>query len=206
MKITPFNPAMTLLLFAAVFSFPAGAGTVETFTFTQTYPVDVMTGTFTGSLEPDGSIQLADLTAFSAILVNSSIDTYSLQDLQLFSFLPGANGPNSSLDFFASITSGVPGSFCVGAAAAFGLCGQNGNIAGDVHFRYAPNPFLFETTTQFASVNLDPPAIAPEPSTLWLWGWGIALMAAGWLRRYFPARPASFSRRAVASSRNAGRG
>lgn len=191
MKTLRLTPTMALLLIAAHSPFHAGASTVETFSFTQSgYAVGTLTGTFTGTLESDGSIQLADLTAFSiSYSINlgppSGIETdsYSLQDLKLFSFMPGTNGPNSSLDFFAGITTGTPGSICVGAAAAFGLCGQGGNIAGEDHLRYAQNPFLFITTTEFAAVNLVPPTSTPEPPTLWMWGLGAGLAIVGRISR-----------------------
>src|SRR5579863_1085915 len=126
MNTTRLIPAMALFLIAAYPPSHAGASTVETFSFTQGgYPAGTLTGTFTGTLELDGSIQLADLTAFStSYAVNlgppqgMEIDSYSLPDLKLFSFMPGTNGPNSTLDFFAGITTGTPGSICAGAAAA----------------------------------------------------------------------------------------
>ena len=191
MKTTRLTPAMAFLFVAAFLPFAASASTVETFSFTQSgYSFGKITGTFTGTLELDGSVQLADLTAFSANF--GQTDYYSLQDLKLFSIMPSTHGPNSSLDLFASITTGVPGSICVGAAAAFGLCGQGGNISGEDHFRYAQNPFLFITTTQFAVVDLLPPAPpptpTPEPSSLWLWGSGAGLLLIGRLRAGLPGR------------------
>jgi hypothetical protein len=135
-----------------------------------------VTGIFTGAVEPGGSIQLGDLTAFSATYTLSTgllslVNTYSLADLQLFSFIPGANGPNSSLDIFASVTASPPGSLCVGAAAAFGECGTGGNITGQVHVRYAQNPFLFDQTTQIANVTFVPaPVVTSEPALLGLTG------------------------------------
>ena len=111
-------------LVAALIPLATNAATLETFTFTQTgyAPGDTLTGTFTGAVEVDGSIQQADLTDFSAsfadnlgALQGTQIDHYSLVNLQLFSFVPSMDGPNSSLDLFASATSGTPGSICVGA-------------------------------------------------------------------------------------------
>ncbi len=180
--------ALTISLFGGILTpSSAEAGPIETFSFAQTGYVltDTLSGTFSGALEPGGSIQLADLTAFSAAftanlgsLVGTEVDTYSLADLNLFSFFPSTDGPNSSLDIFASITTGVPGSICVGAAAAFGLCGQEGNAVGVDHLRYSQNPFLFETTAQFANVAFVPQTAAvPEPAYLGICGVLLAFLA-----------------------------
>jgi hypothetical protein len=181
-----------LLLAAAHIPTAAKAATLETFAFTQTgYPgIDRLTGSFTGAVEANGSIQQADLTAFTASFVDDfgplgiHTDTYSLSNLQLFSFIPGMDGPNSSLDIFASVISGPPGSICVGAAAAFGLCGQGGNFAGIDHAIYQPNPFLWLGTTQAAVMQFVPaqPAATPEPASIGLCGLALA-SAVGWRRK-----------------------
>lgn len=182
----------TLLLAATLIPAAAHASALETFTFTQTgYPGnDKLTGTFTGAIEADGSIQQADLSAFTASftvdlgLSGIQTDTYTLANLQLFSFLPSINGPNSSLDIFASVTSGPPGSICVGAAAAFGLCGVSGNLAGVDHVIYQPNPFLWETTAQTPTVQLLPPqpTATPEPASAGLCALSLASIIM-WRRR-----------------------
>ena len=172
MKTSAIACGAALLLAATVAPVVAHAGPLETFSFTQGYPsLASVTGTFTGTVEPGGSIQLADLTAFSATYSLTGpvtlANTYTLADLQLFSFIPGANGPNSSLDIFASVAASPPGSLCVGAAAAFGQCGTGGNVAGMVHVRYAQNPFLFDQTTQFANVTFVPTqVVTSEPALL----------------------------------------
>ncbi|HVW84927.1 MAG TPA: PEP-CTERM sorting domain-containing protein [Bryobacteraceae bacterium] len=186
-----------LLLAPALIPGEAKASTLKTFTFTQTgYPVnDILTGTFTGTVEADGSIQQADLTGFTASYAANlgrfgiQMDTYTLPNLQLFSFIPSIDGPNSSLDIFASVTSGPPGSVCVGAAAAFGLCGVSGNLAGVDHLRYPQNPFLWTTTTQFALVQLVPaqPAATPEPATAGLCALALA-SAFVWRRKRLATR------------------
>ena len=164
-----------LLLAVALTPAAAYASTLETFAFTQTGYAgnDQLTGTFTGAVEADGSIQQADLTAFTASFtadfgaLGLHTDTYTLANLQLFSFLPSLDGPNSSLDIFANVPSGPPGSICVGAAAAFDLCGVSGNLAGVDHLIYQQNPFLWETTTRAAAVQLVPsqPVTTPEPAS-----------------------------------------
>jgi hypothetical protein len=171
-----------LLLAAALSPAAAHASSLETFTFTQTgYPVDdMLTGSFTGMVESDGSIQQADLTAFTASFsydegpLGIEVDTYSLANLQLFSFAPSVDGPNSSLDIFASAPSGTPAGICVGAAAAFGLCQQGGNVSGVDHVK--SNEFLWLTTTQSPSVQFEPAQItpAPEPGTIGLCGLALA--------------------------------
>ena len=71
MKTSAIACGAALLLAATVAPVVAHAGPLETFSFTQGYPsLASVTGTFTGTVETGGSIQLADLTAFSA--------TYSL--------------------------------------------------------------------------------------------------------------------------------
>jgi hypothetical protein len=171
-----------LLLAAGLTPAAANAASLETFTFTQKgYPVDdVLTGTFTGVVEADGSIQQADLTAFTASFfydegpLGVEVDTYSLVNLELFSFSPSMDGPNSSLDIFASVTSGTPAGICVGAAAAFGLCQQGGNVAGVDHVK--SNEFLWLTTTQFAAVQFVPvqTTVTPEPASIGLCGLALA--------------------------------
>jgi hypothetical protein len=175
MKTNAIAYGAALLLAVTLTPVVTQAGPLETFSFVQSYPsAGGVTGTFTGAVEPGGSIQLADLTAFSATYTLPGtpvafVDTYSLADLQLFSFFPGPNGPNSSLDIFASVTASPPGSLCVGAAAAFGACGPSGSVAGTVHVRYAANPFLFDQTTQFANVTFIPaPVVTSEPAMLGL--------------------------------------
>jgi hypothetical protein len=181
-----------LLLGAAFLSAAANAATIETFKFTQTGYVgdDILTGSFTGTVEADGSIQQADLTAFTASFLDDrgsfgiQIDSYSLANLQLFSFRPAMDGPNASLDIFASVTSGPPGSICVGAAAAFGLCGVGGNLFGVDHLIYQQNAFLWVTSTQAAVVQFVPAqsASAPEPLSISLCALAL-LSTIAWRRR-----------------------
>jgi hypothetical protein len=181
-----------LLLAAAFIPAAADASTIETFTFTQTgYPLTgMLTGTFSGVAEPNGSIQQADLTAFAAsftanlgVPTGIQVDSYSLANLQLFSFTPSMDEPNSLLDIFASVTSGTPGSICVGAVAAFGLCGLGGNLAGVDHLIYQPNPFLWASTTQYAVVQFVPAqSTTPEPASIGLCGLAMA-SAFVWRRR-----------------------
>lgn len=169
----------------------ASASTIDTFSFTQSGYTGggVLIGSFTGKVEADGYIEAADLSAFSATF-NAPSDGgtitayFYLTDLSLFSFLPAADGPNSSLDFYAQ-SSGLAQNACVGAAAAFGLCGSDGNAVG-----VANTIGVSESTADFAVVSLvsstttPPPSAAPEPATYSLYGLALALVVAGvWRRR-----------------------
>jgi hypothetical protein len=187
MKTTEITRTAALLFAATLMAAASRAATVETFSFTQNgyLRTDYLHGTFTGAVEPDGLIQLADLSFFTASFTEnqgplSAVDTYSLANLQLFSFMPSTDGPNSTLDIFASFTTGTPGSICVGAAAAFGLCGKSSNAVGEDHLRYSQNPFLFEITSQFAVVQFVPPqpAATPEPASAGLCGLTLASVLA----------------------------
>jgi hypothetical protein len=188
MKKILFLSAMILLALQS-----AGASMLETFTFTQAgYSAASLSGSFTGLVEADGIVQLADLTSFTANLttnlgfpIGAQTDTYALGDLKLFSISVAPDGPNSSLDLFASITTGTPGNLCVGAAAAFDLCGTSNNAVGFAQVRYAPNPFLTVKTSQTAVVNLVPAApvtTVPEPASPVMIAIALALGMA-WQRR-----------------------
>jgi len=143
-----------------------------------------LTGSFTGTVEAEGYIKLGDLSAFNATFtIGPATGFFYLTDLQLFSALPGSNGPNSSLHFYAQ-TAGLAQNVCVGAAAAFALCGAGGNFAGvgktiGVSDASTPN---FPTLQLVLSVPTTPPPTMPEPATYLLSG--LALIAPGlWRRR-----------------------
>jgi hypothetical protein len=109
------------------------AATIDTYDITQDgYTVDgfsgVLTGSFTGAVEADGLIKLADL--FSAnvqvqvnLLPPPLPGGFSLSDISLFSF--NTNGGSGTFDLI------VPdGSLCVGGVAVVGSslggCGPGG--------------------------------------------------------------------------------
>jgi hypothetical protein len=132
---------------------------------------------------------LSDLSAFNATFtvptfVGDSSSYFYLANLHLFSFLPASDGPNSSLDFYAQ-TAGLAQNVCVGAAAAFGLCGAGGNFAGIGNTIGVGDA----STTDFpilqlvSSVPTNPPATAPEPVTYSYSLCGLTLIAAGLWRR-----------------------
>jgi hypothetical protein len=113
----------------------AEASTVSTYTFTQdgyfspTIPsgiTGVLTGSFSGTVEDTGYIGQADLTDFSFALTLydrdnnpfGSVITGTAADLAAFSYKPGSSSQSTLF-----ISAKTPNGLCVGAAAAFGLCG-----------------------------------------------------------------------------------
>lgn len=159
-----------------------------TYTFTQTAwgidgspaPSFSETGSFTGTPEIDGYIEQADLSSFSATFshLGNPLASFSLADLQYFSFLTGQSG---SFGFYASQQYySLTFKLCSGAPAAYGYCGQGGNIQGE----YYPYYSSYVTTADPAALTLlpnpPPPPAVPESSGLVLVAMGV--MAAGILR------------------------
>ena len=169
---------------------PAGAATIDTFSFTQSNWVGsfsegglihtsgpvaggLLSGAFTGTVEPGGLIRLADLSAFSDIFTDTAAPMgvattgMNLGSLTTFSYLT-AGGP-STLDIAG--TAGNGGN-CVGGAVPFSpVCTANfvfaypPGIFGAVFIILDPVPI---------AVALDQPIITlvssvttvPEPSSL----------------------------------------
>ena len=142
-----------LLGLAAIFSAPAYADTIttDTFSFTQggytglIFPgsTGTLSGTFTGTVEANGTIQLADLSAIHIQYTAGGTSLFGYGPASFFSYNPTFGG--STLDVETAI--GVNGFACVGAVAAFGYghCGAggvNGEVAG------------LDTTQQLAAVTL----------------------------------------------------
>lgn len=143
----------------------AVATTVDTFSFTQagysgalwSGSPGVLSGTFTGTVEANGFIELADLSSIYVQFTAGALTLYGYGPPTFFSFLPGSA---STLDLATGI--GVAGQACVGAVAAFGFhgCGAggvNGEVSG------------LDTTQDLATVTLTsqqiilPPSPAPQP-------------------------------------------
>jgi hypothetical protein len=198
MKLTFTNNLCAAAILIGMMMGPAIAkgSAIDTFSFTESGYTGggTLTGSFTGTVEANGYIELGDLSAFNATFtvptsVGEATGLFYLTDLQLFSVLPASDGPNSSLDFYAQ-TPGLAQNVCVGAAAAFGLCGAGGNFAGigntiGVGDASTPN---FPILQLVSSVPSNPPAIAPEPVTYSFCG--LTLIAAGlWRRRVKCMRP-----------------
>jgi hypothetical protein len=210
--------AQIMLAAIALFGVSAGlvtAGTVDQFNFTQTgfSGGGVLGGSFTATLEADGTIQQADVSAFNATFTTSNSGVassfyYYLSTLSFFSLIPSSSdGPNSTFDLkadngFASI--------CSGAAAAFDLCGTANGAVGFFSFDFSPSS---EATTQFASLTLvsqlssNPappgsgtpsnaaPSAAPEPASLGLLGVSMVACGVAYARRTWAQRKVRIRRR-----------
>jgi hypothetical protein len=146
----------------------ATAKTIDTFDFsflngwvTGSDP----TGTFTGTVEPDGLIEQTDLTSFSVTffdVVTATTLTINLAGLKLFSFDP--TGGASSLDFIASPPPISPINLCIGASASFDpTCGQG---PPGVRGVLVNGSFLDDFTLDAGEVTLvSSVTVVPEAST-----------------------------------------
>jgi hypothetical protein len=149
-------------------SIASTVGNVDTYSFTQSgyywwgqADGGVLSGTFTGTVGAGRYIQLTDLSNISYSLTfdgtfDGTFGSFSLHGNSptFFSFNTDDSG---SLDFVGKLENDV---LCVGAAAAFGLCGGSG-IFGVVG-RNGPVAWTHQapTVTLVSSV-----AAVPEPST-----------------------------------------
>jgi hypothetical protein len=171
---------------------PTWATTVDTFDFTQTGwnlfapsvaispdPGGLLSGSFTGAVEPNGFIEQGDLTAFSAAFTPAvgvvGPVPLALNELTLFSF-DTARGA-SSLDF-----AGSPNTpFCTGAAATLDAnCTFNFTVTypvGTDAVAYSFGGFFvsasFPTVMLVSSITTNPPSSVPEPASLALLGAGL---------------------------------
>ncbi len=169
---------------------PSWAATVDTFDFTQTAwntftpgagtlpdSQGLLSGSFTGAVEPDGFIEQGDLTAFSAVYAPGGGPGFvplRLDQLTLFSF--DTAGGVSSLDF-----AGSPNiQFCSGAAATLDAnCtadfGSTYPVGTDA-VAYYTQLFVsasFPTLTLISSITTNPSSSVPEPASLALLGAGL---------------------------------
>lgn len=194
----------------------AQAAVIDTFDFTQAGwvfdagihdgvlvpdvpdPGGILTGSFSGTVEPSGLIELGDLTAFSVAYSDTGFPaghvSLALGDLKLFSY--NTLGGPSSLD----IDAGSGNRTCVGAAVPF-----SSDCTFGFAFAYPPgiNGAVFEVPSFFTIPNFitaQQPAITlvssvtttphiPEPSSISLFASFIAGMLglAGWATRRRPA-------------------
>jgi hypothetical protein len=152
----------------------AEAAVVNTYSFSQggynfgSGNVDILSGSFSGIVESNGFIKLADLSSISYAL-NDSADAvffsgdgatfFSINTLDVsttFGFQGKMGTPFGPWETFG------PANVCVGAAAAFGNCGAFGNAVGVISEIAGAT-----TTAQFATVTLVSTVVTdvPEPST-----------------------------------------
>jgi hypothetical protein len=177
----------------------AKAATISTYSFTQTgYHggsmsnglTAVLSGSFSGTVENSGIIGQSDLTNFSFTLTIYNTDhsvfavplTGNLSDLALFSY--DTTGSPSALD----ISSQNPVGVCVGAAAAFGLCGGSG-YAGSFTYLDSAHPIVpgsgepFLWTSEAPQIALTV-ATTPIPPALPLFASALAALGLfGWTKR-----------------------
>ncbi|MGH9445224.1 MAG: PEP-CTERM sorting domain-containing protein [Terriglobia bacterium] len=213
---------------AGTFVPSAQAATIDTFDFTQTGwanvggivsvngsdtyvvgspdPGGMLTGSFTGTAEPDGYIELNDLTAFSATYTDDAdptgmaVPSLNSNDLTLFSF--NTAGGNSSLDFADNGGVTIRPAACTGAAASLDvdctdLVALNPAGTNGVFFLRPQGlrvAFLFTASlpsvSLAGSVTTPPPTAAPEPSSFLLTG--ISLLGLALVMRRRPARTSVF--------------
>jgi hypothetical protein len=147
----------------AVLTFAAGrqadAITLDKFFYTYPQP-GILFGTFTGTVEPDGFIQLADLTDID-VMSNIFFGALTRANFSLFSF--NTTGGSSSLDFIASDPT-IPVLACAGASIAlFAPCNAFGRDPTDATatvFTFEPL-FIFDIPT----ITLASSTPIPEPPT-----------------------------------------
>jgi hypothetical protein len=138
------------------------ATTIDTYDFTQGGYVGLagtgdLTGSFTGAVESDGFIELADLSSMSVTFTVTGGGALSSDALPLFFSFDTAGG-SSSLDLITNlVTTPLPVSVCVGAAAVLGASGCGAGGFDGVFF-----PF---TTQDFPVVTLVSSVTTPESPT-----------------------------------------
>ena len=167
----------------------AHAVTINTYSFTQdgyfsdtlaSGQTGVLTGSFSGTVPSTGIIGRSDLTGFSYTFtiynfdhtVFDTIINAGLADLASFSYTPASNGSTLLISDQGDV------GICVGAAAAFGLCGGSGGYKGAFAFLNNGQPivpgsgvpaFLVSAATPqitLTSVVTTPVATTPIPATL----------------------------------------
>jgi hypothetical protein len=164
-KVISCLPLVAFMVFGSTVG---NATTVDTFNFTQggyTYGTDsgVLTGTFTGTLNSNGYIELGDLSSFSdSFAITSGLGTVTNLDflpssLVLFSFMPIDAG---TLAIENEVGQGGFRYFlCVGAPASLdascGGTGHRGVVGGGFFTDQAPVVTLVSSIT----------TAVPEPST-----------------------------------------
>ena len=202
------------LIGVALLAAPAHAA-VETFSFVSgSYmfsgspgPVDAsVTGTFSGNVEGDGYIELADLVSFNAAVhinyVYSLSGPLDLSDLTLFSYNTLGGAASLSLEG-AHSSPDISGSVCMGAPAALDPKCASGSTNPIAMFSYSwsnlPPPAVgvgvIVHTTVAPTITLVSAAAAPEPATWALMALGFAGLGLVGRARSASARTAPARRR-----------
>lgn len=159
--------SLVVLIASAGLSEPARAAVTETFSFSNfagwgTGTHGALTGQFTGTVEPGGFIELADLTNISITATTALgipvLSNAGLSDLTFFSYntVGGAN----SLAFIASQSVGTA---CVGAPSVLGLpCNPGGLLPPEIKAVMLLGGGVLDFTLNLTTVTLVP-APVPEP-------------------------------------------
>ena len=212
-------PLAGVLAAAVLMAWPARGDTIDMFTFTESnwsaytvgagvqspVPNALLTGSFTGAVEPGGFIERGDLSAFSAAFTVDGTLVASINQFQLTLFEYDTAGGASSLDFAGIF--GAPNNICVGAATAldpnctvdFTVAYPAGTV-GTVELAALP----VYVSPDFATITLessftpwmpDPaqapsPGAVPEPSSIFLTG-SVLLVVSRLLRRKLTAESLS---------------
>ena len=188
----------------ALMASPAHAA-VETFSFTSgSYSINGdsgppyidagITGTFSGVVESDGYIRLADLVSFEATVFFNNVDSVSgpldLSDLSLFSYDTLGGAASLFVKGFHS-SPNISGIACMGLpAVADPDCAiTSPNPIALFHYSWtnvSPSTFGLDVTaytTVAPTITLVSTSAAPEPPTWALMALGFAGLGFGWRRR-----------------------
>jgi len=156
--------AVASALLTGLASTPAGATTINSYTFVQdayqgTQFTGTLSGSFTGAVDVNGFMNLADLTDFHVKFDLFPVFTLFGNTLPTFFSFNIAPNHVSSLTFIDTV---LPATICVGAAADF-FCSGN-NATGAVQVAGA----LLQTTSFPVITLVSSVATTPIPSTVWL--------------------------------------
>ena len=177
---------LPVVLLVNLVSSAGNATTVATFSFTQGgyNNAGILSGTFTGTVNSLGFIHLADLSNFSDTFKYDAGGGFTFTDfgyltsLSLFSF--NAQSLDSASLGFKNQVGLLYSNVCVGAPAAYGLCGGSGKRGAIANADFITNEAPVVTLVS-SSIIGDPIASGvPEPSTwaMMLLGFaGIGFMA-----------------------------
>jgi hypothetical protein len=147
-----------------------------------------LAGSFTGTVEPDGLIELSDLTSFTATLITGApppvIASIDLSELTEFSY--DTTGGVSSLSYIASVPvpSPPPIYWCAGASAVLDLaCNPGGANPTNVRANLVNGSSLVLYTTDFPEITRVPEARTWAMLLLGFAGMGFARAFAARKRR-----------------------